>query len=137
MAEKVIVACSLPNGLVLDHTDQAGNLVKVKIRGTAEERLRDSDGVPGEVNAVYAGYGLTPIDKDFWDAWVASPANKDTAIVKNGMIFATVSASKTKDEAKERAKDEPATNSLLPLDPKKKGMGKQVSPDIQEAEGVT
>jgi hypothetical protein len=40
-----------------------------------------------QTHMIIGGYGVTPgVDKDHWDRWLE--ANKDTPMVKNGLIFA-------------------------------------------------
>lgn len=56
------------------------------------------------------GHGLTEVDKDFWDAWLAQ--NKETRLVKGGFIFAQETNEKAKAEAKEKRANKSGTERL-------------------------
>lgn len=79
----VNVGCKLPNGLHLDHQG-----VRVTLNGANSSRL-------------IGGYGLTEVDKDFFDAW--SAAYKDFGPLVNGEIFAQSTAKNAEAQAKEQA----------------------------------
>jgi hypothetical protein len=86
MAEnkQVYVGCKLPNGLIA----QVGN-TKVLFKGANSSR-------------VVGGYGLTPVDKDFSDAWFKQ--HKNFHPVKAELIFVqgdVVSAEAQADEQSE------------------------------------
>ncbi len=81
MAEKVIVGCKLPNGLIIQMGDK-----KVELKGANSTEI-------------VGGHGLTTVDKEFWDAWHS--ANLDFPAVENELIF----ASKSEKEAAAEAKD--------------------------------
>lgn len=66
------------------------------------------------------GHGITEIDKDFWDAWLAQ--NKETKLVKGGFIFAQETAEKAKSEAKEKRTNKSGTERL------KQGEGVETAP---------
>lgn len=100
MADKVTVACKLPNGLEIEH------------RGTTVV-LAGSHSA-GSVG----GYGLTPnVDADWFDDWMA--ANLGHPAVANEIIFANTPA-KARDEATEK-KD--VKTKMEPVDPDKPGEG--------------
>ena len=101
-AEKVTVACKLANGVYLDLRDSSGQIMqRYKANGA------------NHPDAV-AGFGLTKIPKDHWDAWVE--ANKSLDIVRNGVVF----AQKRGKEAKAQARDTAGlTSGQEPLDPNK------------------
>jgi hypothetical protein len=67
----VTVACKLPNGLQLDLVGYPG---VIKLNGVNSSNL-------------IGGYGVTEgVDKSFFDAWLV--AYKDSALVKNDIVFA-------------------------------------------------
>lgn len=64
MAEQVTVGCKLPNGLVLE----------------VDGHQQAVAGYRGEDVRIIGGYGLTPVDKELWDAWLK--IHKDQPYVK-------------------------------------------------------
>lgn len=97
----VTVGCKLPHGLIIE----VGN-VAVTLKG------KNSSNVIG-------GYGLTEdVDRDFFEKWLA--ANKDSAAVKNNLIFAQERATNARAEAKEKAK---VKNGFEGIDPNKPAPG--------------
>ena len=107
MVEVVTVACKLPNGLIL-RTFKKERIIQPVIGGGMREVEQFlPDGRSYKINgntAPYAqplldangdsimleqSFALTPdIPKDFWEQWLEH--NKDSAMVKHGLIFATV-----------------------------------------------
>lgn len=100
MAGTVTVGCKLPNGLHLDHNGK-----RVTLNGTNSGNL-------------IGGHGLTVVDKDFFDAWLAG--HKDYAPVKAGLIFAHANENNARAEAKEKEKNK---SGLEGLDPEKPAPG--------------
>jgi hypothetical protein len=98
---KIFVGCKLPHGLHLDH-----NGARVTLNGSKSGVLVDADGVKT---------GLTEVDKDFFDAWLAG--HKDAPYVVNGMIFANDKAADTKAEAAEMSKVKTGFEGLDPKNP--------------------
>jgi hypothetical protein len=117
MGDTVTVGCKLPNGLLLrvfkmvEGTEpvlgggtrktktavQAGETVK--INGFALPRGPDFD--PDRAHLVVGGCGLTHgVDADFFHEWMGQ--NKDSDIVKNGLIFAHASSESARAEATEK-----------------------------------
>ena len=101
----VTVGCKLPHGL---HLDIGGK--RVTLKGT-------------NASNVIGGHGITEnVDKAFFDKWMSQ--NKESAAVKNGLIFAHEAAQNTKAEAKEKKDNK---NGFEGLDPAKPGPG--IQPD--------
>jgi len=86
MAELVTVGCKLPNGMVLEVDQKEVTVV----------------GWRGSETRIIGGYGLTQVDKDLWDAWLA--AHKEQPYVKKGLIFAQDNGNSARAQAKEQAK---------------------------------
>lgn len=120
--ETVTIGCKLPWGVKLDIREApvtvkgelvAGKVIMaVTLRGSAQQRLMEADGMPIiEHPHVVGGYGLTyNVDKAFWDRW--SEENKDYQPFATGMIFAVNS----RDSAKDRGRDgRDVPNGLEPM----------------------
>lgn len=85
MAEKVVIGCKLPNGLIIEHKG-----VSVELRGSRIPL--NEDGQPVSDRQIIGGYGVTEVDKEFWDAWKASVCPKGKmeswfAPMRSGAIF--------------------------------------------------
>jgi hypothetical protein len=93
----VTVGCKLPHGLIIDVEGK-----KVKLNGA-------------NTSLVIGGYGLTPVEKDFFDAWLKLSAN--TVVVKRGLIFAQETQTKARDQAKEQAEVKSGLEGLNPEKP--------------------
>ena len=87
------VGCKLPHGLVAEHKG-----VTVTLNGLNSSRI-------------LGGFGLTDVDDAFAKAWFE--AEKNTAIVKNGVVFLVENEAKAKGAAAERSKER---TGLEPLD---------------------
>ena len=145
MADKIIIGCALPAGIVL-HLEReipenapvgtpVQRLQTVTLNGTAAARAGDHDGTIGFHPNVAARHGLTEVDADFWAAWKAQEERAGTSkLLESGTVFESGTVQKAKSEAKERAQDEPPADSLDPINPKKSGMGKNVAKEVTEAE---
>jgi len=107
MGTTVTVACKLPHGLIIKTGDKS-----VTLAGANS-------------SAIIGGYGLTPVDKDFYDAWRKEYAN--FAPLKNELIFVQESRAKAEGQAKEQAE---VKSGLEPLDPTKPASG--VKPEAYE-----
>lgn len=118
MGATVTVACKLPNGLKLRVFEfvkgsepvlgggtrevqvprQVGEAVEVK--GFSIPRGPDFD--PEKMPPMSGGFALTPgVDADFFEKWMEQ--NKDSQVVREGLIFAHEKSSSARDEAKEKA----------------------------------
>ncbi len=110
---KVTVACKLPNGLKLrlfeaqeiSEPQRDGTSKTIKLWLPTEETVTvNGNAVPVGVTAehpIVAGYGLTHgVDKEFFETWLAQ--NKDSVIVKRGLIFAYEKEDRVRGEAKDR-----------------------------------
>lgn len=102
----VTVGCKLPNGL---HIDVQGK--RATLNGANSSRI-------------VGGYGLTQVDKDFWDAWVKDYA--DSPLVKNHMVFAQGTESSAVSKAGEQADVKSGFERLVP--------GKGVLADVHTAD---
>jgi len=85
MANRVVIGCRLPNGIILEHPSNPAKTVLL-------------NGL-NKVTIIGAEYAHNDIDADFWEAW--SAANKDFAPLKSGAIF----FAKNADEAVAKAKE--------------------------------
>lgn len=94
--KQVIVGCKLPNGLIA----QVGNQ-KVLFAGANSSKI-------------VGGYGLTPVDKDFADAWFKN--HKNFHPVKAELIFVQSDRASAEDAAEER---EDVKTGLEGVDPTK------------------
>jgi hypothetical protein len=98
MAQTVSVGCKLPHGL---HLDINGN--RVTLLGSNS-------------SLVIGGHGITEnVDKEFFDNWLS--LHKDSAAVKNGLIFAHDKTSNVKAEAQEKKKNRNGFEGLDPAKP--------------------
>ncbi|ENR5770034.1 hypothetical protein ACFXTU_002294 [Salmonella enterica] len=94
MAEMVTVGCKLPNGLVLEVGTK-----RVQVAGWRNNDIK-----------IVGGYGLTPVEKSFWEAWLAKHGQQP--YVKNGVIFAQDKANSAAAQATEQ---EAVKSGLEPL----------------------
>lgn len=108
----VTVACKLPHGLLLRvfearEVREAGTNVTVK-QYVELPFQQEVQGFSHEQNRAphcqfTSGYALTfGIDKDLWDKWLEQ--NKNTDIVKNGLIFAHSDMASVEAEGREKEK---------------------------------
>lgn len=127
--DTVVVACKQPNGLILRVFDwveyeepNSGGKTKKIARQSVEAGEYEIHGNAidmaalqrGEVNhRIVGGYGITHgIPKDFWDRWLEE--NKDSRIVKNGLVLAWPTEQGAVDESRNREK---LRSGLEPIDP--------------------
>ncbi|WP_041867495.1 hypothetical protein [Sodalis glossinidius] len=85
MAKHVTVGCKLPNGLVFEVEG-----LTVTLNGNRQE-----------AGHVTGGYGLTQVDKVFFDAWLAIHAQQP--YIKNGVVFAQSIQNSARSQAREQA----------------------------------
>jgi hypothetical protein len=90
----ITVACKLPNGLIL----KVGNTA-VTLNGANSSRI-------------VGGYGLTTVDKDFYEAWAEKFASFQP--LQNDLIFVQDTANKAEAQAKEQSD---VRSGLEPLNP--------------------
>lgn len=102
----VTVGCKLPNGIHLDVQDK-----RVTLNGANSSRI-------------IGGYGLTQVDKDFWDAWVKAYA--DSPMLKNHLVFAQGTEANASAKAEEQAEVKSGFERLQP--------GKGVLAEVQTAD---
>lgn len=136
--ETVTVACKLPHGLVL----RAFNMIKVAepVMGGGSREVPKAQQVPGEFivlgtsfpqngaprGRMEGGYTLTTgCPKELWERWLAD--NKDTPMVKNGLIFAHDSEKSAVSESREK---ELVRSGFERLDPNKLPKGIEKAPAV-------
>jgi len=123
----VTVACKLPNGLILRLFTMAEK--NEQVMGGGSRKIKEAVEHPKRVvlngnshpqNAapraqIASGCALTMgVDKEFWDTWLAQ--NKDSDVVRNGLVFAHEKIENTSAEAKDKVT---LRSGLERLDPKK------------------
>lgn len=103
----VIVGCKLPHGLIIKSGGKS-----VTLNGANSSRI-------------IGGYGLTPVDKDFFDAWKAEFASFEP--LKSGLIFEQANERSAVSQATEQQE---IKSGLEPLDLDKPAAG--VKPESYE-----
>jgi hypothetical protein len=122
----VIIGCKLPHGIFL-HLDSREEVVGLKggietkfVREEGSERLING----ANTSRLVGGFGLTTLEKDWWDAWIAQNTNKRGKITfkpyATGMIFAVNSQSEAIAESRQR---EGLRTGFEPVNPAKPGPG--------------
>jgi hypothetical protein len=112
---KVVVACKLPSGIVIRGYTQQKEQEAVLGGGTREFDVWRWNGKEQRINGYARPHGSAPqctiigdfaltydVDKDLFDAWYE--ANRDTPMVRQGLIFAFERAESAMSEAKNRRK---------------------------------
>ena len=127
MAGKVSIACKLPSGLVLRVFNMIERDTPVMGGGSRTEKIAEQRAETATIHGwshaqnaapnctIIGGYAITDgVDKDLWDLWFSQ--NKNSDMVKNGLIFANEKPSFVTDKAKEGSI---ITSGLERLDPAK------------------
>ena len=114
MGDTVTVCCKSPHGLVLELDElrheipsiggSGGGPVpvwrpsgkKVTIRGSQADQPTSPN--PGRT---IGGYGITEVDKEFWDTWVAQ--KKGFPLLTNGTLFAQPSLDRAAHQARDQS----------------------------------
>lgn len=96
------VGCKLPNGLLCE-------------MGTRDDENYHSVRLNGANDAAIAGYGLTQVPEDFWNAWVKKHARLE--FVRKAHVFVEGDRASAEAHATETAE---IKTGLEPLDPLKK-----------------
>lgn len=96
----VTVGCKLPHGLIIKTGGKS-----ITLNGANSSKI-------------VGGYGLTQVDKDFFDAWKTEFAQ--FAPLKNHLIFVQEKPANAEAQAKEQTE---VKTGLEPLDPAKPGQG--------------
>lgn len=104
----ITVGCKVIHGIKLRHEGKSAVLA-----GSKSSRL-------------IGGYGLTEVDKDFFEAWCK--ANADSALLKAGLIFAQEKPQAAASQAREQ---ESVQSGFEPLDMSKPAPGVQVNDDVK------
>jgi hypothetical protein len=76
MAKIIVIGCSLPHGIILQHPMDANKVITLKGKNKA--------------TIIGATYATTDVDGDFWADWYA--VNKEFPAVVSGAIFVAKSA---------------------------------------------
>lgn len=120
MGDTVTVACKIPNGLLLRVFDMVSSQEPVLGGGMRETRTAVQKGEQVKVSGpaiprgpdlneqvmeglpqLAGGYALTHgVDADFFETWLEQ--NKDSDVVKNGLIFAHSKPADARAESKEK-----------------------------------
>lgn len=108
----VIVSCKLPHGLIIKTGGKS-----VTLNGANSSRI-------------IGGYGLTPVDKDFFDAWKAEYATFEP--LKSGLIFEQANERSAVSQATEQQE---IKSGLEPLDLDKPAAG--IKPESYEGKPVS
>lgn len=108
MATTIRVACKLPNGLKVDHTDENGKVHEFTLKGA------------NDPNAI-TGFGVTDVDADLFKDWMAK-TGQDFPPVQHDLIFA-LPEKDGEGKVKERAKDKRVRSGAEPIDPTKPARG--------------
>ncbi len=111
----VSVACKVPNGIELQNYKMVDSAEPLTGGGQRMVKVAHKDGPPIRINGpsryhgaaptcqIVMGFAITPrVPADHWERWLA--ANKDSAIVKNGLIFANPDRDSLRDEAEDHRK---------------------------------
>lgn len=148
----VTVACKYPGGLILRRHVMRPKTELVMGGGTREvqeaiatgeqyvvngpsrepgkmpfERSQSGVAVKGTQVDVTSGFALTHnVPKDLWESWLE--ANKDSAIVRNGLIFAHAQASSVKAQGRDHEKQR---SGLEPIDPNRPGRGIEMAEEMK------
>ena len=105
--DTVTVGCRLPNGLIIDDPLNPNRMVILNGRNKA--------------TIIGAQYGVTLVDKEFWDMWISQNAN--FSAVKSGAIFAVGNikdiAIAAKEVENERTGFEPMPQKVPGIEPAK------------------
>lgn len=127
MAGKVSVGCKLPHGLVLRVFNMIERDVPVMGGGSRTEKIAEQRAETATVHGwahaqnaapnctIIGGYAITDgVDKDLWELWLSQ--NKNSDMVKAGLIFANEKSDSVSGKAKD-GKD--VRSGLERLDPAK------------------
>lgn len=151
-AATVTVACKYPGGLILRRHVMREKIELVMGGGTRTVQEAVATGEQAVVNGparepgkmplqrgpggapvkdthvdLASGFALTPgVPKDIWDSWLE--ANKDSAIVRNGLIFAHGQAASVRAQAKDHEKQR---SGLEPIDPNRPGRNLQPADEMK------
>jgi hypothetical protein len=124
----VMIGCKLPAGLILEIIKPGelrkplpvGKRVILKGANSLRENKRAS--------LLSYDYAITPVDKEFWDAWFA--LNKDLEFVKRNLVFVAPNMKDAEAMRAERREDATLHTGLEPLDMGKKEDGKARDPRL-------
>jgi hypothetical protein len=123
-ADTVVVACKMPNGLILrlmhkttvqEPQPGGGFRDQVVMRATGEEVTLAGYGAEAgkspKAIVTDEGYALTfDVPKPFWDMWLEQ--NQELEVVRNRLVFAHSSVNSARAESRDHAK---TRNGLEPL----------------------
>lgn len=101
-SDVVMIGCKLPHGYTLEII-KVGNLLQPSPKGKryvlkgANSLRTDRRAAQGEFP-----YAVTPVPRDFWEAWLKHNENHTLEPVVKGFIFAARDADRARAEGKER-----------------------------------
>lgn len=137
-SETVTIACKLPHGIVLRAFHMAE--VSEPVMGGGSREVKKAQQIPGEFTVLGVsfpqngaprgrmefGFALTMgCPRELWERWLKD--NKDTPMVKNGLIFAHGSEKSAVSEAREK---EAQRSGFERLDPNKLPKGIEKAPAV-------
>jgi len=110
------VYCKLPNGLTMCLED-GGEVKRVTLPRSSRYIQPHSKFKPTKEEFIVFGSSVTPVAKDFWDAW-KKKMGPDYAPLKNGLVWAVEIAKKADGTARARDMETELTG-FEQLNPKK------------------
>lgn len=100
--ETILAGCKLPHGILLDMRTSSGESVRVKLNGYAVPvQATERRKAPG--HEITSGVGLTTVDKELFEAWLADHQTFDP--VARGFIFKAAKADSARDMAADLIKE--------------------------------
>jgi hypothetical protein len=117
--EFLSVYCKLPNGLTMCLED-GNDIKKVTLPRSSRYILPHPKFIPTKEEYIVFSSTVTPVAKDFWDAWVKK-VGPDYPPLKNRMVWAVPAAKKADGIAAAREM-ETAQTGFEQIDPKKTGI---------------
>lgn len=139
----VVVACKIPNGLILQ-LEKREEAIEPSPAGGRKIEVGRKIGDPVKLNGcaipmtgqppahqITGGFGLTVVPKDFWDKWVKQ--NEGLDVLVNGLVFAHEKRETTEAKAREM---KGLRSNMEPLDPDSRNADKSFK-DPRMMKGVT
>lgn len=138
MAGTVTVACKLPNGVILRGFNFEMRAEQVMGGGTRDVKVAVDGGQRVVINgmatapnsqrldmagaqvSIVSGFALTHgVDADLWENWLSM--NKDSDMVRNGLIFAQGKPLDARSQAREHREQKSGMEPMARLDPRPDG----------------
>lgn len=108
------VYCKLPNGLTMC-LEVDGEVKRVTLPRSARYIQPHPKFIPTKEKYIVLGSTVTPVAKDFWDAWVKK-MGKEYAPIKNGLVWASPNRSDGDARAREMETVKTGFEQLEPKD---------------------